>query len=181
MPSRSSLGMAELTPTSARPGVSPERRPRVSDILGPLPMECVGPVLKPTRPSLNYGGLYGARPVWAGFYAEVDSSGRAFHAPDAPRTDLGWRIKVLWIMDPKGSSPVSLAGRNTTSSEPIWFEVAESQATTAAMLDPADPENIGDGGWREFPSYLYFPSSGCYVLEGTWASGSWQLAFGFGR
>lgn len=47
-----------------------------------------------------------------------------------------------------------------------------------------DPDRPGippqDGSLKEFPSYLLFPSAGCYLLEATWATGTWRLGFGFG-
>jgi hypothetical protein len=49
-------------------------------------------------------------------------------------------------------------------------------------LDPADPGTPSDRkGWSEYPSYVMFPESGCYVVNATWAGGSWEQTFGFGR
>jgi hypothetical protein len=174
-----------LRPTSSTgsggPAASPTLLPRVSAILHPPPKTCEGPAPKSKTVTSNYGALYGRRPAWGGFYADLDLKTRAFHAPDAPRTSLGWRVKVLWIMDPKQNSRVKLGGLNPSTGELIWFELSDSPATAAPVLDPAQPENLGDGGWKEYPSYLYFPSSGCYVLEAEWPGGDWQIGFGFGR
>jgi hypothetical protein len=40
---------------------------------------------------------------------------------------------------------------------------------------------IGEGGWREFPSYVYFDEAGCFELVASSAERSVRLRFGFGR
>jgi hypothetical protein len=130
----------------------------------------------------DYGGLFGQRPAWGGFYAEFNPRTRTFRALDAPRTSLGWRIKVLWIVDPDQADPVTIRGRARSTGQPMWFEIAEQYVPSMApALDVAHPENVSQhGSFKEFPSYMYFPSSGCYLLEAEWPGGRWELGFGFG-
>jgi len=147
------------------------------------PAGCPGPSAEPQRPTRLYGKLYGRQPVWGGFYAEFDPHVHVFHAADAPRTDTGWRIKVLWIVHRDQSDPVVLSAHRGDG-EPVWFEIAVigPPPATSAGLDPAHPENVAErGGWKEFPSYVYFPSAGCYTLEASWRGGRWRIGFGFGR
>jgi len=64
----------------------------------------------------------------------------------------------------------------------VTFAVGGVSPSTVAMFDPEDPAiPVTHEGWREYPSYAYFPSAGCYLLTATWTGGSSELGFGFGR
>jgi hypothetical protein len=121
----------------------------------------------------------GPGPCGAGPYAELDSSINAYRASDAPRTDYGWRVKILWIMHPEQTIPVALEGTNVTTGEPLWFALEGEDTSIGASLDPAHPENE-NLGWKEFPSYVFFPSADCYAVEAAGSGGTWQLGFGIG-
>jgi hypothetical protein len=128
------------------------------------------------------GWVAGQPPIWAGFYARFDADTNAFHAMQAPRKKDGWRIKVLWVIEPGGSTPVTLSGRNLVTGAPLQFEIGVGSVSESPVLDPRHPAiPIQDGNWKEFPSYLYFPSAGCYVLSASWSGGSWEMGFGFGQ
>jgi hypothetical protein len=50
------------------------------------------------------------------------------------------------------------------------------------MLDPASPGvPPTSDGYKDFPSYLYVPQAGCYMVEAKWTDGHWRLVFGLGR
>lgn len=128
----------------------------------------------------QYGALFGKRPLWGGFDAKLSDG--AFHAPQAPRTKWGWRIKVLWIMDPQQAEPIEVTGANTTTTQPLWFQISGTKPTRLPSFHPAEPENISErGNWKEFSSYLFFPRAGCYRITETWPSGNWSLTVGMGR
>jgi hypothetical protein len=106
--------------------------------------------------------------MWAGFYARLKTPD-SFHVSDAPRTQFGYRIKVLWVMTSEQKDPVSVTGA-TTSGEEVVFEVEGEPASAEAVLDPEAPGTVPENRkWKEFPSYLYFPRAGCYRLEVEWA------------
>lgn len=76
-----------------------------------------------------------------------------------------------------------MTGVNVRTGDSIWFQVSDGgDPTPTATLDPATPGAVSEPGspWREFPSYLYFPSAGCYLLQVDSADAGWNLRFGFG-
>jgi hypothetical protein len=112
----------------------------------------------------------------------LDTRTNAYKATDAPRTDFGWRIKILWLLRPDQVSQVTIDGTGGSPQEPVVFQLSDGDAATTARLDPEDagvpPEK---GHWLEYPSYAYFPRAGCYRLSARWEGGGWDLGFGFGR
>jgi hypothetical protein len=166
------------------PSASPSLpTPLVSLRLGYPPGGCRGPAPRPATVSKEFAPLVGKTPLWAGFYAELDRSERTYSAHDAPRTEKGWRIKVLWVMKPGNHSIVRVLGTNTRTGEPMWFAVdgEDADAVTEGVMDPATPSVEGEGGFNEFTSYVYFPRAGCYRLTADSDAGTWSLGFGFGR
>jgi hypothetical protein len=123
----------------------------------------------------------GDEPLWVGFYAKYSQDRQAFAAADPPHRRYGFRIKILWIMSPRQKEPVTTTGMNIKRGTPLHFDVEElAQHDTAATLEP-ELGGLGEGAWREFPSYLYFDGAGCFELEAEWDDGSWRLVFGLGR
>ena len=129
-----------------------------------------------------YGVLIGKAPLWGGFYASLHRQAGVVIARDAVRTRLGWRIKVLWVMKVDQTDPVSIEGREVSTGAALWFEPSDADPGPSAALDPAHPgapsENLG---WLNFPSYLYFPGAGCFVLAVASPGAGWDMTFGFGR
>ena len=151
--------------------------------LNTSPDGCQGPNPEPERVARSFGRVIGGSPIWGGFYARFNEQSNAFVASQAPRTMDGWRIKVLWLIAPDVSTPVSLSGHNVETGAPLRFAIGgAAPATDTPVLDPAHPAiPVQDERWKEFPSYLYFASAGCYVLTASWSGGSWELGFGLGQ
>ena len=77
---------------------------------------------------------------------------------------------------------VELRGRDTETGAELRFEVGEAPIATVGVLDPEKPGTVTpEGEPKEFPSYLYFPASGCYELDATWPGGKWKMVLGVGR
>jgi hypothetical protein len=170
----------ESRPTAGSPSPAPPL-PAVSRRLLAPPEDCPGPRPRPKQVSPAYGRVVGGGPLWGGFYADLNPGAGSFVAADAVRTEYGWRIKVLWIVNPDQADPVTLRGTSVSTGDPVWFEVEDQEPGLAPALDPASPGvPPEEGHWREFPSYLYFPEAACYSLEAAWPGGSWRLGFGFG-
>jgi hypothetical protein len=158
--------------------------PMVSRHLGTPPTHCGRPAPRPRKVVPLYGPLVGERPVWVGVYASLDVERAAYHAEDATRTHFGWRVKFLWVLGPSATAVVRLTGANVRTGDSIWFEVSDGgDPTPTGTLDPATPGAVSEPGspWREFPSYLHFPSAGCYLLQVDSGAAGWNLRFGFGR
>ena len=78
---------------------------------------------------------------------------------------------------------MTISGANLATGTPLYFEVedlADRETAATAVLEP-EAGGPGTGGWKEFPSYVYFDGAGCFELEAEWATGSWRLVFGLGR
>jgi len=151
--------------------------PAVAPRLKRAPRDCPGPDLERSRATRFYGPMVGESPLWGGFYARLDRRG-SFHIPDARKTPVGYRIKVLWVMGAGRRDPVRVRGGLIGTEEPILFSVF-GRGGEVAVLDPENPDAASERpAWREFPSYLFLPRAGCYELK---MVGGWTIAFGFGR
>lgn len=175
---------ASVNPTASEPArSSAEERssvePSVEAKLGKAPRDCPGTL---TRERVgSYGPAYGGDGVWAGIYAELEAP-NILHGLDAPLTSDGWRLKVLWIVDPDHPARITLAGSETTRSWPIEFQIGgtSSVKSTSPVLDPDHPSIPLQDEFANFPSYIYLVGSGCYQLGASWESGGWGLEFAFG-
>jgi len=146
---------------SARPGPEPKLE-TVADFIGPV---AFGP------------------PLWAGVYATYDAASNAYAAPDAPFTEDGWRIKILFLLEPKHDSDVELIGHGVRGTErAVLFSVEGAPPAEVASFDPGNPAiPVQHDGWREYPTYVYFPSAGCFLPTASWTGGTSELGFGLGR
>jgi hypothetical protein len=176
-----SIGSSPSVTSQPSVGGSTPERPDVAARLLPAPGDCRGPAPRPRLVAPAYGKLVGEEPLWAGVYAAFRQESQAFSASDAPRKRYGFRIKVLWIMSPKQEEPVTITGTNLRTGASLYFDVEDlAKHDAAATLNPAIG-GLGEGGWREFPSYLYFDGAGCFELEAEWEKGSWRMVFGLGQ
>lgn len=154
--------------------------------LEPAPSGCEGRTPGRLVSLPAYGGLIGRSPVWAGFYATFDGERQAFHVEQgAPRTDDGWRVKVLWIVGPELSEKVRVRGQELVRGAPLLFELEDQgpgRPVRSATLDPLTPGvRLSVSGYREVPLLPACAESGCYRLEAAWPGGRWRLVFGLGR
>lgn len=174
-------------PQQTSPATTHTGIPTVAKHLGPPPQGCPGP--PPRRRAVGpryFRPLVGGSPLWGGFYAKLDRRANAYSTgANVRRVRYGWRIKVLWLIEPTTTTSVTLSGSNTTTGQPLYFETGGVQPrgpSARLALDPSYPAiPVQHGRWKEFPSYLFAPSAGCYRLTASWAGGSWALGFGFGR
>ncbi len=64
----------------------------------------------------------------------------------------------------------------------ITFDPSNGPLSDTLRLDPSNPGTPDRRkGWTEYPSLVWFPEAGCYMIQASWADGSWQRGFGFGR
>lgn len=177
-------GTPEGSPAKADSTSSTSPSPKVARSLGPPPRGCGAPRLSRSAVSPNYAPLLGRAPVWFGPYLSVDERRSTFHVlADAPRTERGWRVKFLWVIGPAQDAPVTLRGGDLSGEHQVPLELEGAEVAASATLDPERPGALPDpsSGFKEFPSYLYFPAAGCYFLEASWPGGSWKIAFAVGR
>jgi hypothetical protein len=70
--------------------------------------------------------------------------------------------------------------------DPLWFQIGDKAPTTTPKLDPTQPGAYPynpanpDQVFPEYPSYLFIPRAGCYVLEASWPGGHWRIPFAAG-
>jgi hypothetical protein len=152
----------------------------VDRVLGAAPRDCRAAPLVRRRVSAAYAPLLGSEPVWFGPYVAVDQRLAILRIPgDAPRTRDGWRVKFLWIVRANAPGPITVTGADARGRR-LLFEVEGATPTEAARLDPAAADAVASG-FVEFPSYVYVPGAGCFVLNADWSGGGWRLRFGAGR
>jgi len=148
-------------------------------LLGPVPRTCpAGP--PPHNVDATFAPVIGARPVGvAGFI-----SGPTLHVGASIHDLHGWARKVLWATWPRYTQAVTLSGRQLYRGTPLWFQISDEAASRTPRLDPRHPVVPGSGptgtGFAQFPSYLFIPVAGCYVLQARWPGGSWQRVFAAG-
>ena len=126
------------------------------------------------------GRAIGAAPIFAADFG----AGRAkLHVENGPHTKYGWRVKVLVVVDAGQTDSLSLGLRRVGSRRALWFRVQGQPPSTKPVLDPAHPPVPAEESsrWKEFPSYFFLPSAGCFRLEARWPGGSWARRFAGGR
>ncbi len=150
--------------------------------LATAPSGCLtsGALLQDTPP---WGELFGSAPAFGGFYAHPDPSAGSFHVgTNTRRKENGWAVKVLWVVQPGTTEPVTLSGQEVGTGWPITFDPSNGSPSDTMRLDPSHPGTPSRRqGWTEYPSLLSFPEAGCYIIKASWADGSWQRALGFGK
>lgn len=140
-----------------------------------LPHSC--PSAAPARVISRYlQPAVGTSPLWA---VAFDADGSLFLGDPrvvAP-TAYGWPVKILWVLKPGFAQRVTLRGHAWGARTPLWFKVVRRDAhpVTATVLDPQHPGATGPV--PGFPSTLYVPRPGCYVVDAHWPGGSWRLPF----
>jgi hypothetical protein len=167
--------------------------------LGPAPTNC--PVLPPPQTftmASGFGGGFigpvsftGGSPVWELGLSSPLQAGQ-FGGPDNPYPSF----KVMWIVGPNVTQPVTLTGHELRAGAPLWFEIYPTNAapitpqtrsvyTMQAVLDPASPNRGGTtnskGHWGIWGIGIIPLAAGCYDLEVTWTGGDWHTVFAAGR
>ena len=137
----------------------------------------------PSAISAAFAPAVGHVPVWAVGFAP----GLTLHLGNptvANRSQHGWMVKILWVIQPSYRKLVRLHGWEAAHSTPLWFQIGGAGIPTKTpVLDPRHPGiplqdmQPGKGYWIEFPSYLFIPTAGCSWLSARWPGGHWQLAF----
>jgi len=93
----------------------------------------------------------------------------------------GWLTRGLWVIAGDHTAPVTVQGHLLPNGgPPLLFQIVGNEVTATAVLDPQHPAiPVQHGDFREWPSYVIFPQSGCYVLTATWAGGGWRAVIRF--
>jgi hypothetical protein len=134
----------------------------------------------------------GSAPAW-----ELGMGIGPLHLNDASGPTPYPSTKVMWVVGPNYSQPVTLTGHDLRSGATLWFQVypsnsvvtndpdADSIYTTQAMLDPSAP-NRGStanstGHWNIWGIGLMVLKAGCYELDVSSQQGSWHMVFAAGR
>src|SRR5687768_2417376 len=160
---------ADKTTVPAEETTPPAERV-VASRLASAPTNCEGPISRSKPP--GFGLLFGENPVWFGPYARYGRIEQSLHLqPDSPRTELGWRIKVLWLVSSKQDAPVTIRVGSMGGATPPLVELAGGSAHVSAVLDPNNPGAYSNPNTADFPSYVYFAEAGCFFFDATWPGG----------
>lgn len=110
----------------------------IAKSLGESPANYPGPEPRAQKVADFVGPVAGGSPLWAGFYATYDAATIAYSAPDAPWTEQGWRIKILFLVEPDQNTPVELEGTSVDeSAAPVTFDVDDATSGATANLRSA--------------------------------------------
>ncbi len=171
--------------TAIPSGATAWTRTPLGRLVEPPPTSC-SPGPTPQAISREFGPALGQSPVWALTFGSGPHGAVLLFDGSTTVGPHGLYRKVLWVILPGYSHKVQVSGTEVSSGASLWFQIGNSDPTTNAVLDPAhpgaypvDPANP-DAIFAEFPSYLFIPHSGCYVLEATWAEGRWRIPFAAG-
>jgi hypothetical protein len=172
------------TPTPT-PKPSPAQRETVGRMVEPPPTSCPsGP--NPQAVSPDVGPGLGQAPVWAVGFGSGKPAAILLIQGEGTIGVHGYYRKVLWVIQHGYAQPVTLSGSNSDRGDPLWFQIGDNAPTTTPKLDPAQPGAYPynpanpDQVFPEYPSYLFIPHAGCYVLEASWPGGHWSIPFAAG-
>lgn len=187
-------------PPTALPTQPVNQRPSpVAGLLGPAPTNCATAAPPGVLNTTNFGGGFsspmsfeGSAPAWElGLGSVLQLEPTDGTSTPYPST------KVMWVVGPNFTQPVTLTGRELTTGASLWFQVYPSNGvatdnpdaisvyTTHAVLDPAAPNrgstDNSTGHWNIWGIGIIVLSAGCYQLDITSAAGSWKMVFAAGR
>jgi hypothetical protein len=179
------------------PNASPgETLPPVVASLAPVPTDC-SPTAPPDTMALkNFGGgfsdggtVYGRVPVWT---LGLPNDGVLLPQPVSENDERFPSFKVMWIVGPNETQPVTVSGRERSTGEPLWFQIYPANAgpdvgstyTTTLRLDPARPNrgqttNAG-GDWSIWGIGVGARAAGCYSMTVASSKGAWTIDLAVG-
>lgn len=173
-----------LPPVATQPDLLPTLIPsQAAPHLGAVPTNCpLGPHEVSPDPQ-QFGPGIGSSPVWAIGIGGQHATLHLGADGGGEYTSAGWVWKVLWVVSARFPQTITLQGKALHGNMPLLFQLGDNYLTAMPVLDPRHPGTITgqDAGWSEFPSYLYVPAAGCYVLEAHWKGGGWMIPFAAGR
>ena len=171
-----------LKPT---PTPSPAATATVGRIVEPPPTSCqAGP--NPQTVSPDFGPGLGQAPVWGVAFSSGAHGAILLLQGQAEIGEHGYYQKVLWVIQPHYGHTAHLSGSDSDGASPLWFQIGDQAPSTSPVLDPtrtqAYPVNPAnpDEVFAYFPSYLFIPHAGCYVLQASWPDGHWRIPFAAG-
>lgn len=166
------------------PIVSPESTlsPEAQSLVQTCPMS-TGTVIPDASPFFTPWGL-GEAPVWLDGWGqppkEVQDRYPSGSVPAIMGADFagptwqGWSTPARWIMDGRATEPVTIVGTRISDNALVWFSQETGHSTTYLQLDPTQPViPVQHGSFREWPTAITFPGTGCYEITATWRGGSW--------
>ncbi len=183
---------AKPTPSAATPA---DTVPPSVTTLAPIPTGCSpsGPPDRMTVTNLDgfTDGVHflGHSPVWT--WGLPDDG--VMQLPATSGSDARFpNLKVMWIVGPDETQPVTIRGRERTTGSPLWFQVYPSNTaaslpssyTTTLTLDPAAP-NRGyaqndRGTWLIWGVGVGARTAGCYLTTVSSSKGSWTIELAIG-
>jgi hypothetical protein len=125
---------------------------------------------------------FGRSPLWVGLYSThgtvVNGVIRAGTGPNAQYR------KEIWAVGPQLRGVVTIRGWNLASGKPVRFGHSLQTAQLILRLHPARDASMrasASGHLLFYGDYVFFPTSGCYVLVGRWNHGTEFYPFAVGR
>jgi hypothetical protein len=73
--------------------------------------------------------------------------------------------KVLWIASPDYAGPILIRGGRLDGVGQVTFAAGPGTPIPEFRLSVSGASSAGQSAWREWPSYTYVPSVGCYAYQ----------------
>ena len=184
-------GTATSTPIST----ASHTPPTADGPLGPVPANCPASSPLQTMTQDNFGGGFigtvsfqGGSPAWQ---LGLGTDGIVHLHQDREYSYAS--TKVMWVVGPNYSLPVTLSGHEVNSGAPLWFAIYPSNDLIGggaslyaiqAVLDPAAPNrgstDNSTGHWNIWGIGLIALTAGCYELDVNSSGGGWQAVYAIG-
>jgi hypothetical protein len=181
-----------VTPVTPTPAMTPAPPVRA---LGQVPSDCLQAAPPDSMTLRRFGGGFsdgvvvrGQAPAWT-----VGLEDGVLHVPPVSGDDSPFpNAKVMWVVGPNETQPVTVSGREVSTGDALWFDVYPSNVapdlpstyTTRLVLDPAVP-NRGSaeneaGAWSIWGIGIGALTAGCYDLTVGSSRGSWTVRLAVG-
>jgi hypothetical protein len=186
-----------LLPEPTSIGLAPvPTLPPVVGSLAPAPADC-SPTGPPDRMTLQeFGGgfsdgttVVGHAPVWT---LGLPTDGVLSLPPVSSRDVRFPSAKIMWLVGPNVTEPVTVTGAERSTGDPMWFQVyppntdsgLPSSYTTTLQLDPAVPNRgfarNASGSWSIWGIGVGARAAGCYSMAITSSKGTWTVELAIG-
>jgi hypothetical protein len=73
--------------------------------------------------------------------------------------------KVLWVASPDYQGPVLIRGGRLDAEGAVTLALGPGEPGPELRLTESSARSPGQGAWREWPSYTYVPTAGCYGFQ----------------
>jgi hypothetical protein len=184
-------GMARSTTASPEPPANAATPTSLDELLAICPADDSVPIPGAEGDFAPFG--FGQAPVWLVGWGNRGPATPTTGATAHPGTEgrwtasnrgkkiagYGWPMKALWAVSDEFDGVVTVHGASTDGHTQLWIQIGAETPVRRASFDLTASSLMEGRGWRQYPSYVIFPATGCYELVAEWDGGSWRAQVSF--